>query len=816
MDTRKIAREIAEGSMVLLKNEGGLLPFACPKQVAMFGRAVLQPIISGNGSGAAAGTRKTTVQKECEALGLTGVPALEDFYSRQVEAEQAAGAAQPQMDFERLKELVHSGMMYEFFGKYTPPAKEFPVPEDVLQTAAAATDTALLILGRSSGGEECDRHLYDDFYLTGEERTLMGQVCTAFPKVVVVLNVNGLIDMSWLKEYPSIRALLFAGIPGEEGPAALANLLTGRVNPSGKMAVTVADYGQYPTAEHFSWDKEGDKENPHALRAILTYEDYGLSAGENGSAGFAKSPVTVYQEDIYLGYRYFDSNRIEPVFPFGFGLSYTEFAFEGAALAKAEQGFVLSAQVQNVGAVSGRETAQLYISAQGTHDPRPYQELKGFAKTALLAPGEREEIRIFVPWRELASYEEERGAWVIAAGSYVVRLGNSSRHNSPVGSIAVPEEIIVFACGNRLELRRENREKLRFTELKCFPQEGVEAQITLTAAQVTPFALHPLAPAAPELQGFTLQELMALCVGYGPGTPFAGIAGDGDPATVFDENGQPVTTNTHPTGHNGYVSPAIERRGISSVFYKDGPAGVGHMAWPSEMLMACSFDTGLLRAFGGAVASEAQEDKVDLWLAPAVNLHRHPLGGRNFEYFSEDPFLSGALACALAAGCQEGHPVMICAKHFAANEQETYRRGSSKLQYDAVDSIVSERALRELYLKPFEMLVRSGYLHCIMSSFNKINGVFAGGSKDLCTHILREEWGFDGLVVTDWGDMDVVVDGADAVAAGNDVIMPGGPPVIGQILRGYEEGRVTRQQLELAVSHLLSMISRFGRYQVGR
>lgn len=251
------------------------------------------------------------------------------------------------------------------------------------------------------------------------------------------------------------------------------------------------------------------------------------------------------------------------------------------------------------------------------------------------------------------------------------------------------------------------------------------------------------------------------------------------------------------------------------MFYKDGPAGVGGVSWPGEMLLACSFDVDALYQMGNAVGAECEAQQVDVWLAPALNLHRHPLGGRNFEYYSEDPFLTGAMGSAVLRGVQENHKVLVCAKHFAANEQETYRRGSAKLEngipaFDAVDSLVSERALRELYLKPFQMAVEAG-LHCVMTSFNKVNGTFAGGSKDLCTHILREEWGFDGVVVTDWGDMDIVVDGAEAVAAGNDIIMPGGPPVIQQILKGKEESRLTRQKLEIAVEHLLSVLRRLER-----
>ena len=320
------------------------------------------------------------------------------------------------------------------------------------------------------------------------------------------------------------------------------------------------------------------------------------------------------------------------------------------------------------------------------------------------------------------------------------------------------------------------------------------------------------AKSEPTLKNLSTEELAALCVGYGPGIPFAAFMNVDLPNTISDENGNPLTTNSHPKGFNGFVSPAITEKGIESVFYKDGPAGVGLVAWPTEMLVGCCFDRALARKLGDAAASECEPGQIDIWLAPAVNLHRHPLGGRNFEYYSEDPFLSGAYAVEVTKGAQENHPVLVCAKHFAVNEQETYRRGSLKKKFDAVDSIASERAIREMYLRPFEMLVREGDMHCIMSSFNKINGTFAGGNQDLCTHILREEWGFDGVVVTDWGDMDYVVDGADAVAAGNDIVMPGGPPVIEQILKGFAEDRVTREELEAAVSNLFRVLRRFGRY----
>lgn len=689
------------------------------------------------------------------------------------------------------------------------------------------------MIGRNSGGEECDRHLPEDYYLTRSEESLLKDICTHFANVVIVLNVNGLIDLSWMKKYASIKSLLFIGIPGEEGASALAGILTGEINPSGKLAVTIAEhYEDYPSADHFSWDKEH-------LENILDYESYGLSSEENGSTGFTKSPVTVYWEDIYTGYRYFDTFGKQVLYPFGYGLSYTAFAISDALVKKQNGGILVTADVKNIGEMSGKEVIQIYLSkvypAEGVE--RPYQELKGFEKTSDLAPGEKEQVKIWIPWRELAVYDEERAAWVIESGDYLLKMGNSSRDTFVKGLICVEKTILAEQCTNCLNITECNNGKIEFLTQKENDAEmasvlNITEQNKDVSGQniifVTPEDVHDVQENRKcgketiskaettvserekerNLAELSIKELAALCVGYGPGTPFAAVGDRSDPSTIFDDEGKPMTTNSHPTGYPGYVSPAIEEKGIKSVFYKDGPAGIGGVAWPTEMLIACSFDKKLWQMFGDAVGKECEEQQVNVWLAPAVNLHRNPLCGRNFEYFSEDPYLTGVCACEITKGVQNSRPVIVCPKHFAANEQETFRRGNAGKNVDAVDSILTERALREQYLKPFEMLVKDAGIACIMTSFNKINGSFSGGSHDLCTHILREEWGFEGAVVTDWGDMDMVVDGADAVAAGNDIVMPGGPPVIRQILKGYEEGRVTREELEQAVRHLLIMIKR--------
>ena len=831
MDKKKIARKIAEESIVLLKNADHILPLKEKKEITFFGRTQIGTLYSGNGSGGANIAGCGTILEECEKRGIKPESLLKEFYEYKASAEQVT--EEDEFDWTKVSEMVNSGIMYEIFGKYKAPLDEYDVPETLIFQAAEKTDTAIFVIGRNSGGEECDRHLPEDYYLTRSEESLLKDICTHFANVVIVLNVNGLIDLSWMKKYASIKSLLFIGIPGEEGASALAGILTGEINPSGKLAVTIAEhYEDYPSADHFSWDKEH-------LENILDYESYGLSSEENGSTGFTKSPVTVYWEDIYTGYRYFDTFGKQVLYPFGYGLSYTAFAISDALVKKQNGGILVTADVKNIGEMSGKEVIQIYLSkvypAEGVE--RPYQELKGFEKTSDLAPGEKEQVKIWIPWRELAVYDEERAAWVIESGDYLLKMGNSSRDTFVKGLICVEKTILAEQCTNCLNITECNNGKIEFLTQKENDAEmasvlNITEQNKDVSGQniifVTPEDVHDVQENRKcgketiskaettvserekerNLAELSIKELAALCVGYGPGTPFAAVGDRSDPSTIFDDEGKPMTTNSHPTGYPGYVSPAIEEKGIKSVFYKDGPAGIGGVAWPTEMLIACSFDKKLWQMFGDAVGKECEEQQVNVWLAPAVNLHRNPLCGRNFEYFSEDPYLTGVCACEITKGVQNDRPVIVCPKHFAANEQETFRRGNAGKNVDAVDSILTERALREQYLKPFEMLVKDAGIACIMTSFNKINGSFSGGSHDLCTQILREEWGFEGAVVTDWGDMDMVVDGADAVAAGNDIVMPGGPPVIRQILKGYEEGRVTREELEQAVRHLLIMIKR--------
>lgn len=810
MDNRAVARKLVEEAIVLLKNEEHLLPFARGQKAAFFGRTQIDTIYSGNGSGAAHKSGCKNILVECEKRGICAEPGLKEYYTEQISKEETT--KEDEFDWADIGKVINSGVMYEIFGKYHAPMGEYEISGEQIETACKYTDTAVLVLGRNSGGEECDRHLHGDYYLTDSEKVLVEQICGNFDKVVLILNTNGLIDLSWAEKYQSIKGILFAGILGEEGAAALADILMGNVNPSGKLAFTIArQYEDYPSVSHFSWDKEKEEN-------LLTYESYGLSAEENGSIGYAQSPVTVYWEDIYAGYRYFDTFAKKPLYAFGHGLSYTEFEIRCLGADKRQGGLEVKVCVRNVGNTAGKEVLQLYLANDSRTFEHAFQELKGFEKTGLLQPGEEEKICLMVSWKEWGSYDEKKAAYLIRQGNYRILVGNSSRNTKEAVVVQVEQDVLIRQCENRLGIQECNRNRLEFLTYSgkavdavvlektperdlCVPKIFVNVEdINMSDDTNTPAACDSRTE---KIKKLSVEQLAALCVGYGPGKPFAAFRDGTDPETIYDEDGKPVTTNSHPAGYNGYVSPAIEQMGIYSVSYKDGPAGIGEIAWPSEMLIACAFNKKVWYEFGNAVGTECEKQQVDVWLAPAVNLHRHPLGGRNFEYFSEDPYLTGICACEVTKGVQENHPVLVCPKHFAVNEQETFRRGSGNRHYDAVDSIISERAARELCLKPFEMLVKEADIACLMTSFNKINGVFAAGNADLCTHILKEEWGYQGAVVTDWGDMDVVVDGADAVAAGNDIVMPGGPPVIAQILQGYREGRVFRKNMEEAVLHLL-------------
>lgn len=824
-DDRRIslARELAAEAIVLLKNEERCLPLTEKKKIALLGRTQNAAVIGGGGSGASFSENALQAAEEFRKAGLLLEPGMEAFYQEIAIREKAAGEDRPDLENMDLQGLVNSGIIYEIFGKYNCPQEE-PMPEEKLwEDAAAWTDTAVCIIGRAAGGEECDRRVTDDYYLLASETELVRKAAGNFAKVIVVLNVNGPVDTDWVSQFPQIQAVLLEGACGEQGMGALADILTGKVTPSGKLAQTLAkSYEDYPSAGHFSYNKEAED-------SILTYGSYGLSAEENGSRGFGKSPVTVYREGIYVGYRYFDSFRKEVMYPFGYGLSYGEFSWECIGAEIKDGRLAVRAVVENESAeYKGKEVLQMYVHAPCGFLEHPYQELKAAEKTRLLQPGEKQEIVLAVELQELASFDEGRNAWILEKGAYSILLGTSSQDTVCIADLTAEEETLVRRLSADIGLHPANRGKLDF--LRQETPRSVEKGGNILRLQIRASDFRSRQPSykgydfsVPAkkstlqdvcegrvsmemfLNQMTAEELAVLCNGFGPGLPFGGL-GKEAPVTIQYEDGTDIAYGSNKNAFPGYMNPALKKYGIYSACYKDGPASVGKTAWPTGMMLSCTFNKELLYEFGSACGYEAEMQGADSWLAPGMNIVRNPIGGRVFEYFSEDPFWTGVCGIQIAKGAMENNEVTVCPKHFALNEQETYRRGSERKNYDAVDSIAEARAVREIYLKPFEMVITEAKPRTVMTSFNKINGVFAGGNKTLCTEILREEWGYEGVVVTDWGDMDAVVDGADAVAAGNDVVMPGGPPVIRQVLEGYKENRVTLDEMKEAAAHLMNFV----------
>lgn len=837
---KNLARQLAQEAIVLLKNEDKILPLQRNTTIAILGRTQNDTIIGGSGSGASNTANALQIGAELEKAGLVLQEGLKKYYQevREKELIEAKKASEENgMDFAG---LVASGMIYEIFGCYHAPVEE-PIPEDMLLAAAGReADTAVLIIGRASGGEECDRRVEEDYYLTSSEKCLIRSANKHFQNLIVVYNINGAVDTDWMADYPKIKASLFLGTAGEQAAGALADILVGKTCPSGKLAQTLAlQYEDYPTADYFSFDKS-------EKGIIKTYADYGLSAEANGSIGYAVSPVTVYQEDIYVGYRYFETFGKPVAYPFGFGLSYADFQINctNADIRQAE--LILEVSVKNISKeYAGKETVQVYLAKPSVRLEQPAKQLIAFAKTGSLQPGESETIKFSIAIKDMASFDEENCAYILEAGIYGIYVGSSVAATSLVAQMHIPEEQIVQRLQANIDIAEVNRGKIKFlshrNESAEADSEHMKQEYASQADMTNGNAIFRLQfterlteNTLPEIKNYdfaieaktstldqvkqglvsmeeflnqmSVEELAVLCNGYGPGLPFGGI-GHEAPSTITYADGSPIGTNTHPVASPGYENPALPKYGIYSTWYKDGPAGVGKTAWPTGMMLACTFNREIIYEFGHACGEEAQEQGVGSWLAPGMNLIRNPIEGRAFEYFSEDPILCGICGIAVVKGAMENNHLTACPKHFALNEQETYRRGSAKKNIDAVDTIASARAIRELYLKPFQMVITEAKPWTIMTSFNKINGTFAAGNSVLCTEILRGEWGYEGVVVTDWGDMDYVVDGANAVAAGNDVIMPGGPPIIRQVLKGYEEGRVTLDELRTAVGHLMNYLT---------
>ncbi len=753
----QLSRRAATEGMVLLKNENKTLPLAKGERVALFGKATIEYIKGGGGSGDVNVPYICNIFEGFEEKDIQIYMPLVDFYKEYVKRESVNIPTQAQInatwDIVNAMEFCtkRDDMTYDTFASMH--VKEPAVPDELIESAAQNADVAVITLSRFSAEGVDRRPQAGDYYLSDIEKDIIDKAGKLFKKVIVVINSGATIDCEYFAENSAVGAVLFGWQGGLEGGAAIADILCGDVNPSGKLADTITkSYDYYPCKADF-WE-------------CFDHVDY--------------------SEDIYVGYRYFETipGKKECVrYPFGFGLSYTQFELSGKLCGVDNGTVVVAVTVKNVGDTAGKEVVQVYYSAPQGKLGKPSKELAAFQKTKLLAPGEAQTLALTFKVSDMASFDDLgkicKSAYVLEKGKYEFFVGTSVRDNEKLDfEYDVAEDTVTQQLTQWCKPFKLAKRMLSDGSFEALPQGEesyyyAENQPTGAVAPENPVMFDKVGESITIdefVAQFTLEELM----------DFVG--------------GQP------PTGvaNTGCFGP-LKRLGVPAMPTADGPAGlrldtetgIPTTAWPCATLLACTWDTELNFLVGQGGGAEIRENNLAIWLAPALNIHRDPLCGRNFEYYSEDPVLAGKCAAANIRGVQS-KKVAVSMKHFACNNKEANRMGS--------DSRLSERALREIYLKGFEIAVKEASPWTVMSSYNLINGQHTSESYELLTGILRGEWGYNGMVVTDWG---VKNDPVKEVKAGNDMKMHCGYPA--DLKVGYDEGRITRADLELCVKRILEM-----------
>jgi beta-glucosidase len=775
---RELSKNAAKEGMVLLKNSRDVLPLGKGSKVALFGKGSFDYVKGGGGSGDVTVEFITNLYDGMKALKeqVCIFEELSDFYRQNVKNQYVSGAV--------------PGMTIE-------PA----VPEDLLKKAGTFTDTAVITICRFSG-EGWDRksvtdtknknlweqekaltmksgELFEngDFYLTHAESDMVNTVKEHFSKVIVVMNVGGMVDTGWFVNDDKIQSVLMAWQGGMEGGLAAAELLCGIGNPSGKLSDTFANrLEDYPSTYNF-----------HESEAYVNYTD-----------------------DIYVGYRYFEtipgaSDKVN--YPFGFGLSYT--SFHWSVVSAAEQNGLMQVRVNvtNTGCFEGKEVIQIYAGAPQGLLGKPAKSLVAFRKTRLLKAGETQTLSLEFSADAIASYDDlgkvQKSAYILEAGDYVFFVGTSVRNVEKLGYVyTVPQNRVVkqlsekiaptslkermLADGSFEQLQQKEANDPDACGLEKMPAEMSEGNAPeVRARQSYHFRKEPFKKG--------IRTFYEAAEGKMTVEEFLAQMTDEEVAHLL--GGQPNTGVANTFGYGN-----MPEYGIPNVMTADGPAGlriapecgVNTTAWPCATLLACTWDRDVAYSIGEAGAKEVKENNIEVWLTPAINIHRSPLCGRNFEYYSEDPFLTGKMAAAMVKGIQSQH-IGATVKHFALNNKETSRKNS--------DSRVSERAAREIYLKAFETVVKEAAPWSVMSSYNIINGHRASENRELLEDILRGEWGWKGMVTTDWWTCG---EHYKETKAGNDVKMGCGYPE--RLLEAKASGLISREEMDACANRILELI----------
>ncbi|MBR2764465.1 MAG: glycoside hydrolase family 3 C-terminal domain-containing protein [Blautia sp.] len=866
LDHRAFCRHAAAQGMVLLKNEG-IFPIPAGSRLALYGGGACYTVKGGTGSGAVNNRSNVSVYEGIVNAGYTvTTKAWLDTYmadyakTRDEWEKQVRTLAGDPPTFDSLYK-AHASHPMEM-------PKGSPITADEISEEDRRSTPALYVISRISG-EGADRTFSKgDYLLSDTEEAELRAITGIYENVGVILNVGGVIDLSFMDRDP-VKGLLLMSQAGMEGGNALADILTGQVGPSGKLTDSWAcDYYDYPSSANFSHN--------------------------NGNVIEEK-----YTEGIYVGYRYFDTFQAKPRYPFGFGLSYTTFRIDagqaawrgaednGEAAGPAE--VILPVTVTNTGNTAGREVVQIYVSCPWGLRRKELKRLVAFGKTPLLSPGEACELELSFTPGQLASYHTGRASWYLDAGSYYILVGNASDQTVCTGKLTLSETFFYPELHNICPLldalKEISPEEPAARECRdSYEAESVRsgfAALDLDPVLRTEAAQAEFSSGAVENEGDPAQAKFPSGAAADPAQADNNAAQNDKVERIaailasltLEEKaqlvcGQPENEFSHDTGNKpqdqeegpdwigsagirvpgaaAQTTDVLLSKGVPTVTLADGPAGIrilqsyetdpsdGRLypmtrfqnlenrifgktfrhegsvvhyqfcsAIPVGTLLAQTFDEELVRQAGELIAREMKEFRIGLWLAPGMNIHRNPLCGRNFEYYSEDPLVSGKMAAAITKGVQEDPTCGTTIKHFACNNQEENRRG--------VSSIVSERALREIYLKGFEIAVKEAQPRSIMTSYNKVNNVHTANSYDLCTTAARTEWGFKGVIMTDWTttNQEGGSSAAKCIAAGNDLVMPGLHSDIQEIIDAVNrtgDQSLAMEVLDAAVCRILSVI----------
>ncbi len=776
---------------VLLKKSGNF-PLKNAGKIALFGSGVRRTMKGGTGSGEVNSRFFTTVEEGFEKAGfeITSKAWL-DEYDRVF--AKAKHDFREQLD----KEAKAAGRDIIWYAMGRVMAEpEYDIPLD------AEGDCAVYVLSRICG-EGSDRKVEPGDYLISEsEKRDILLLSEKYSKFMLVLNAGGPVDLSPVLD--KVQDILVLSQLGVETGSALADIVLGKENPSGKLTTSWASYNEYPFSEDFECPED-----------------------------------TCYHEGLYVGYRYFDSINKAPTFPFGFGLSYTAFEIENCGINKSGTEISVCAKVTNTGNCDGKEVVQLYVSVPEGKLDQPYQMLAAFEKTPLLKAGESCTLNVSFSMENISSYSEELAAYILEEGDYILRLGNSSRSTAVCGKVNLSETVILTKVKNIFG-------KSGFEDWKPEnPQgkSGAEAAVPVLELKASDFVTKTVSyekeyPVDEEVKKLTDEELCLLSIGYfwpqgkeaqvvgNSGNRVAGAAGEtisvGDipsmvladgPAGVrickkfYREDGRclPISDSL-PASFMDFLTDEAAQKILDEQKKLEETKKVEYQyatAIPIGTAIAQSFNEKLAELCGDIAGDESVRFGVHLWLAPALNIHRNVLCGRNFEYYSEDPLVSGKIAAAITKGVQKHEGCGVTIKHFAANNQELNRTSSN--------SCVSERVMRELYLRGFEICIKESDPLSVMSSYNLINGIHTSEHEGLLSDILRCEWGFENLLMTDWvinGGM--IPEGAKhksptvwgVTKAGGDVFMPGSQADYDQMIEGFKNGKVSRHQLEINATRI--------------